>query len=182
MGFVGVVVGALGSMFVPYIQHKFQRVQQIDALRRQTYTDWLHEIDKAEFHLSTVNKARGQAPTQADRQHNYSQLSMALAMKRLEEIRMNSTVEAEKAATAVWTLLKMNPEWRGSIVREYKTWADYYWQARRNFIDAVRVESGDQRILWQDKSRYLSQEMPEFPEGDLVAAYVALCKAGSVLN
>jgi hypothetical protein len=173
-GLIGVLLGSLGSLVGVFAQHKLQRSQQIDSARRQTYTDWLHEVSKVESQMRALHVARGgQPPTADDQRRNQMQLSLADAEKRNEEIRMNSSTATEEAATVVWVMVKENPEWRGSIERSYKDWEAYYWQARRNFIDAVRTESGWETIDWTNRSRYVAQgSPPHIGKKDLVRSYV----------
>lgn len=161
-GLIGLVLGGVGSFVSQIFQSRLVRMQKVDEVRREIYSDYMHEVNLMQKQFAATNAERAGAPaTDADRKKNKATISTIGALKKLEEIRMNSEPLTERGATLLWTVLKESPEWMGGDLETFPKWEGRYWQSRRDFINLVRTEFGSAPINFHDESRYVGGQSPD---------------------
>jgi hypothetical protein len=147
----GVTLGLIGSVTNQKLSYRRESGERLAAARRATYLAWLAKVQQLYDSIANIHRqsTRGTLESAAGARQ-LRELSSLEAQTALEELRLVSGDEVAAAAATVWSHLRREkvPIGQDMDPAHWRQWREGYWELRRSFLDAARVETGLSPLDW----------------------------------
>jgi hypothetical protein len=151
----GVTAGWLGTMASQRFSYRREATERLTAERRVTYLAWMSKVHVMYEAIAMIHREATTGVVEpASAAHQLREASSTDAQTALEDLRLLATDDLAAAAAAMWSHLRRDPVPLGHDLNpaHWRTWRDAYWELRREFLNAARVETGFQPLDWTSAS------------------------------
>ncbi|WP_299053650.1 hypothetical protein [uncultured Nocardioides sp.] len=147
----GTVVGLCGGLVAQRISYHREALERLSVARRDSYLRWLTAVHGVFEVIASAHRAlRRDELAEGDARREISGMTVADAQIRLEELRLVAGDEVASAAARIWRHMRRDRVALGHDLsaEAWRAWRDSYWNLRRAFLDAARVETGLGPLDW----------------------------------
>ncbi len=132
-----------------------ESAERLTDVRRRAYLQWVASVHRLYDAMAAAQRALRAGEADADEvARTVRNLPTGETQVCLEELRFVAGDSVAASGAALWNHLRRQKVALGQDVSAagWRTWRERYWELRRAFVDAARVETGLEPLDWDAAS------------------------------